>query len=174
MVSDVTLPNRAWYRMHMYLGCSVRRSMPLFALLLAVIAGTTVLAQQASQAADFRQRDQSAERFVNERLAVWQQQLNLADWKITVVMARRDDLKLRTVGGIRWDKGKKSATLWVLDASEYRVPVREMLDDMELTIVHELVHLELSSLPRSQASRGSEEHAVNQIAGAMLKLDRRK
>jgi len=38
-----------------------------------------------------------------------------------------------------------------------------MLQDMELTIVHELVHLELAALPRSQASRSTEEHAVNGI-----------
>lgn len=40
----------------------------------------------------------------------------------------------------------------------------EMLNDMEFTLVHELVHLELASLPRSEASRRSEEHAVNHIA----------
>jgi hypothetical protein len=45
---------------------------------------------------------------------------------------------------------------------------------MELTIVHELVHLELASLPRSEASRSTEEHAVNGIADALLALDRGK
>jgi hypothetical protein len=49
-----------------------------------------------------------------------------------------------------------------------------MLDDMELTIVHELVHLQLASLPRSEASRSTEEHAVNGIADALLDLDRGK
>jgi hypothetical protein len=44
---------------------------------------------------------------------------------------------------------------------------------MELTVVHELVHLDLASLPRRQASRSSEEHAVNGIAQAMLGLDHR-
>jgi hypothetical protein len=83
-------------------------------------------------------------------------------------------LKSKTLGGIRWDKGKKSAVLSVLDASDYRLPFREMLADMEFTIVHELVHLELSSLPRSEASRSSEEHAVNGIAEALLSLDRKK
>jgi hypothetical protein len=48
-----------------------------------------------------------------------------------------------------------------------------MLDDMEFTIVHELIHLQLSSLPRSEASRSAEELAVNRIAEALLKLDRR-
>lgn len=62
----------------------------------------------------------------------------------------------------------------VLDASDYQLPLREMLDDMELTIVHEPVHLELASLPRSEASRSSEELAVNRPAEALLMLDRRK
>ena len=115
-----------------------------------------------------------AERFVNERLSVWSKRLNLEGWQITVIMTRRDALKADTLGGIRWDKGKKSAVIRVQDASDYRLPFGEMLDDMELTIVHELVHLELASLPRSEASRGTEEHAVNGIAGALLRLDRQR
>ena len=111
-------------------------------------------------------------RHVDEKLALWRQRLKLEEWQIFVVFTRRADLKSRTLGGIRWDKKKKSATISVLDPSEYRTPVREMLDDMEFTIVHELVHLQLASLPRSDASRSSEENAVNRIAEALLDLDR--
>jgi hypothetical protein len=118
------------------------------------------------------EQGQVAERFVNERLSVWSKRLNLEGWQISVVMTRRDDLKANTLGGIRWDKGKKSAVIKVQDASDYRLPFGEMLNDMEFTIVHELVHLELASLPRSEASRSNEEHAVNQIAEALLRLDR--
>jgi len=121
-----------------------------------------------------KEQGQLAERFVNERLSVWSKRLNLEGWKISVIMTRRDDLKTRTLGGIRWDKDKKSAVIKVQDASDYQLPFGEMLDDMELTIVHELVHLELASLPRSEASRSSEEHAVNGIAGALLSLDRQR
>ena len=45
---------------------------------------------------------------------------------------------------------------------------------MEFTLVHELIHLELSSLPRSEASRRVEEHAVNNLTDALLRLDRQK
>lgn len=121
-----------------------------------------------------REQAQLAERFVNERLSVWTKRLNLEDWQISVMLTRRDDLKANTLGGIRWDKGKKSAVVKVQDPSDYRLPFVEMLDDMELTIVHELVHLELSSLPRSEASRSTEERAVNGIAGALLRLDRQR
>jgi hypothetical protein len=120
------------------------------------------------------EQGQIAQRFMDDRLAVWRQRLKLEDWRISVAMTRSSDLAPKTLGGIRWDKTKKSAVIFVLDPSDYRLPFRDMLDDMELTIVHELVHLELASLPRSQASRGSQEHAVSGIADAMLELDRKK
>jgi hypothetical protein len=117
---------------------------------------------------------QLAQRFVDERLAVWRQRLNLEDWRISAVLTPLNELAPKTLGGIRWDKTKKSAVIWVLDPSDYALPFREMLNDMELTIVHELVHLELASLPRSQANRGGQERAISGIAEAMLKLDRGK
>jgi hypothetical protein len=49
----------------------------------------------------------------------------------------------------------------------------DALKDMEFTIVHELVHLQLSSLPRNDASRSAEEKAVNTLTDALLNLDRR-
>ena len=121
-----------------------------------------------------KELSQRTQQFLDERATVWCRRLNLDEWRISVNMTRRSDLKPKTLGGIRWDKGKKSAVIWVLDPSDYRLPFPEMLNDMELTIVHELVHLELASLPRSEASRSSEEHAVNGIAEALLALDRKK
>jgi hypothetical protein len=116
----------------------------------------------------------ATQRFLDERLAVWQQRLKLQDWRVSVVMTRRGDLAPGTLGGIRWDKPKKSAVIWVLDPSDYRLPHREMLDDMELTIVHELVHLDLASLRRGEAGRGMQEQAVSGIAEAMVELDRKR
>jgi len=121
-----------------------------------------------------REQGELAGRFIDEKLAVWRQRLHLEDWKISVVMTRRNDLKPKTRGKIRWDKDKRSAVICVMDASDYQLPFDQMLDDMEFTIVHELIHLELASLPRSEASRSSEEHAVNRIAEALLRLGRQK
>jgi hypothetical protein len=118
-------------------------------------------------------QNQAAQEVLDAKLARWRERLGLEDWRISVVMALRADLPPKTMGGIRWDKTTKTAEVWVLDPSDYQLPFREMLDDMELTIVHELVHLDLASLPRGQASRGSEERAVNSIARAMLDLDRK-
>jgi hypothetical protein len=111
-----------------------------------------------------------AEKFVQNKLELWQQRLSLTGWSIRVNLVRSSTLKPKTLGGIHWDAGVMEATIEVLSPCDYKLPHQAMLDDMEFTVVHELVHLQLSSLPRSEASRTAEEHAVNEIAGALLKL----
>ncbi len=144
-------------------------SLSLLVLLIALPGGA--FAQQ--HFTDVAGRRLAAEEFVKARLVIWQQRLKLDDWKISIVMSRSSDLKPHSLGNIRWDKSKMSAVIRVLDVSEYKMGPHEMLNDMEFTVLHELIHLQLSSLPRSEASRSDEEHAVNRIADALLKLDRR-
>jgi hypothetical protein len=90
------------------------------------------------------------------------------------MMVRKDALKPDTLGGIRWDKKKLTATLWTLDPADYNMSEEDMRKDLEFTVVHELIHLELASLPKSEASRRTEERAVNQLAEALLALERSK
>ena len=58
------------------------------------------------------------------------------------------------------------------DSGSHETPAIETLRAMEDTIVHELVHLELALLPKTDASRADEEFAVNHLAEALLALDR--
>ena len=117
-----------------------------------------------------QERELRAERFITEQLQLWQQRLCLTKWSIRASLVRSDSLKPKTLGGIRWDFSKMKATIDVMSSYDYKLPFQAMLDDMEFTVVHELVHLQLSSLPRSEASRSAEEHAVNEITSALLKL----
>jgi hypothetical protein len=119
-------------------------------------------------------RKESARAFVEEKVSVWQKRLKLDEWNIAIMMVRKDALKPDTLGGIRWDKKKRTATLWTLDPADYTVSDEDMRKDLEFTVVHELIHLELSSLPKSEASRRTEERAVNQLAEALLALERGK
>jgi hypothetical protein len=114
-----------------------------------------------------------SEAFVKEKLALWQKRLRLTDWNIDIRLVRQSELKPKTVGNIHWDTPRKTATIRVLAVADYKLTNFEnILRDMEFTVVHELIHLQLSSLPRSAASRGAEERAVNQLTEALLELDR--
>ena len=114
------------------------------------------------------ERSVIADRFVHGELPIWQRRLKLEDWKVAVLSVHAGNLRPRTLGNIHWDMEKKSAVIRVLDASDYRMPIRATLKDLEFTIVHELIHLELASLPRSEASRSEEEFAINHLAEALL------
>jgi hypothetical protein len=112
--------------------------------------------------------------YLNARLSFWQQRLNLHDWKLSVVSSHPSDLKPETLGNIHWDKDNRSAVIHVLAISDYKMACPAALEDMELTVVHELIHLTLSPLRNATTNRDDEEHAVNQIADALLKLERQR
>ena len=146
-----------------------------FALILAC---APVVAQTLTDSTPASERSLFANSFAAEKLWYWQHRLNLMDWEISVIIARATDLKPKTLGNIHWDTDKKTAVIRVLDPADYHISVSDMLDDMEFTVVHELIHLELApalnQVARNEASRREEEHAVNHMADALLKLRRNK
>jgi hypothetical protein len=139
----------------------------------SLIAGFSATPRVAAPVSSAQEREAAAERFVNQKLQLWQERLDLKNWKLTVKLLRPSELEPKTMGNIRWDTDKKEAAIGVLSSYDYNLPWKEMLDDMEFTIVHEMVHLHLASLPRSEASRRNEEHAVNELTTALLNLARR-
>ena len=137
------------------------------AFLFLSISVPTFAADSDSEA---KAREVAAEKFVAQRLHIWQERLNLTDWDIRFDMVRSKDLEPKTLGNVHWDTDVKTARISVMSTYDYTMPYKEMLKDMEFTVVHELVHLHLASLPRSEASRRVEEHAVNELAAALLRL----
>jgi hypothetical protein len=141
-----------------------------FAGLLFTLSLSTV----ASNLPTTDSKDREVSKFVNLKLQIWQDRMNLKDWDIQVEMARAGQLEPKTLGNVHWDTDIKQARIMVLAPQDYKLPYKEMLEDMEVTVVHELVHIQLASLPRSDASRRTEEHAVCELTSALLKLARAK
>jgi hypothetical protein len=112
------------------------------------------------------------EAYLHEKLALWKDRLKLQDWSVSVVLSGPSDLRPGTLGNIHWDSDKKTAVIRVLGATDDQTPPPAILTDMENTIVHELIHLELASLPKTDASRSDEEFAVDHLAEALLSLER--
>jgi hypothetical protein len=113
-----------------------------------------------------------AEKFVEEKLRLWQDRMQLQGWKIHVHLVRSDLLEPRTLGNVHWDTDRKEATIGVLSTYDYPLPFEAMLPDMEVTVVHELVHIELASLPHSDASSSEEEHAVVALTRVILSMSK--
>jgi hypothetical protein len=112
--------------------------------------------------------------FLNQKLWLWQKRLKLQDWTISVKLAPVSQLRPRTLGNINWDRKQRTASISVMSPGDYKLQGQAMLDDMEMTVVHELVHLHLSGLPRSEDTKKVEEQAVNMLADALIRLDRKQ
>jgi len=104
-------------------------------------------------------------------LRVWQSRLALDDWKIDAHIVRQTDLNPDTLGNLKWNSLHHTATIKVLDPRDYDMPAEQIPQDIERTVVHELVHLELSVLPRDSSPK-VEERVVNRMTEALLNLDR--
>jgi hypothetical protein len=144
-------------------------------LFLGAFAGRCI-APVTSSEPSLSERSSLADKYLRQRLGLWQERLKLKDWNIALILSHPRDLRRGTLGNIRWDVDKKTATIRVLDASDYQLPYRAAIKDMEFSVVHELTHLELSSLTRNFKSRSEEsfsqeEQAVNRMAEALLQLD---
>jgi hypothetical protein len=139
---------------------------------LAGIVAADCPAAELSRAPDVH--DRSVEKaYLDKKLTLWKQRLGLGGWVVTLTFSKQSDLRPGTLGNIHWDPDNKTAEIRVLDSpNEERLTAAELLG-MEDTIVHELVHLELSALPKTDASRTDEEFAVNRLAAALLELDRK-
>jgi hypothetical protein len=133
------------------------------------LAGQNATPEETSAA----EKCATAESFLTQKLFLWQKRLKLEDWNISFKLVRLGELKPKTLGNIHWDSDLKKANMNILTPVDYKLTFLEALKDMEFTIVHELVHLQLSSLPRNEASRSAEEKAVNTLTDALLHLDRR-
>jgi hypothetical protein len=102
----------------------------------------------------------------------WQQRLDMSEWQVTTQIVRIWELKPETLGNLRWNGDNHTATIKVLNPLDYDLPPADAIQDIEYTILHELIHLQLSVLPRDVASKGVEEKVVNRIGDALFRLDK--
>ena len=138
----------------------------ILCLLASVAAGTSLLAGNVSSKAVVP--DEQVQLWVR----VWQKRLHLEDWNIETRIVRRSELKPETVGNLKWNSANRTAVVRVLSPLDYDMPALDVPEDMEYTVVHELIHLQLSVLPRDSNAKSTEEQVVNKIAEALMALDK--
>jgi hypothetical protein len=96
----------------------------------------------------------------------WQKRLGLEDWEISLRVVRQTELARDVWGASEWNDRTRKAVIKVLDPRDYNLRGGELRLDMECTIVHELVHIQVSPLDARDA--GTREEVVNKIMAALL------
>ncbi len=106
------------------------------------------------------------ESHLDRQLRAWQKRLGMEDWRLSIHVVRQKDLDKNTWGNSEWDPDAKTGTINVLDPADYNLKGGDLRLDMECTIVHELIHIQVSPLDaRDESVR---EDVVNRIMTALL------
>src|SRR6266852_4532547 len=90
-----------------------------------------------------------SQRKLNELKREWQKRLHLLDWKIAIAFTDIGFLKEATgnsspVGACEHFAETKEAKVWVLQPSDWDVEPDERQQDVEDTVVHELLHCQFA------------------------------
>jgi hypothetical protein len=103
---------------------------------------------------------------LDHQMRTWQKRLGLEEWNLTVRLVRQSELDPDSWGGAQWDPDAKTGTINVLDPRDYNLHGGELKLDMECTIVHELVHIQVSPLDATDGA--VREGVVNRIMAALM------
>lgn len=117
-----------------------------------------------------------SEQQLQEACAHWQKILRLQDWSVRVVVARGNgiDLQADTKGNCNWVLKKKAALIKIMDPVDYDPGIR-WPQDMEMTLVHELLHLHMATFDNYDVGSHPDvavEQAVDSIASGLVSLYR--
>jgi len=107
-----------------------------------------------------------------EYLPKWTRILRLQDWNIDISVKRERDMFTAAVGGcVNFHFEKRHAIIQILDPIDFDPDTPCKPDqDMEQTLVHELLHLHLTQWKEDH--KPFEEQAIHAIAQALILLDR--
>ena len=103
---------------------------------------------------------------LTDQLKSWQKRLGLDDWNMSLQVVRQSKIDPNAWGSSHWDNRAKTATIQVLDPRDYNLKGADLRLDMECTIVHELVHIQVARLDAPDAH--VREDVVNKIMVAVL------
>ena len=103
---------------------------------------------------------------LDRQLKSWQKRLGLEEWRLSLRVVRQSQLDPNSWGTAEWNPKSKTGMINVLDPRDYNLKGDALKLDLECTIVHELVHIQLSPLKADHYAEG--EEVVNKIMTAVM------
>lgn len=114
----------------------------------------------------------STDEEVQESCEYWKKKLRLQDWIIKAGIYRERHMHFIGNGECEWQLKNKTATIRIIDPIDY--PENLIIDqDMENTLVHELLHLHFAPLyadTDDKSINDAQEQAIDCIAQALVDL----
>lgn len=112
---------------------------------------------------------------LKEKSDYWQKRLRLRDWEVAFSIRRARDMDLEDCQGeCHWNIQSKLAWIHILDPVDYE-PNKEFPQDMEKTLVHELLHLHFAPFTADNDNEmvdTAQEQAIDLIARALVETER--
>lgn len=103
----------------------------------------------------------------------WQGILRLEDWDIAVSFAPKSSIESNGMAHAAVYKQTKDAFILIRNPEEFDAkPAFSDENDVELTLVHELMHVRLAHLCIDEKLSDQEELVVEQIARGFVSMDR--
>ena len=120
------------------------------------------------------QADPVAQFELDTYVAKWQAIMRLEDWDIDVVLARQFQMPDQSDQAyVKMLRSQKKARIYLLDPIDFPAESLSGPQDLEQTIVHELVHVHHAGLePTESDAVAIWEQATDAIAWALVSLDR--
>lgn len=103
----------------------------------------------------------------------WQNLLKLNDWEITVLVVDPETLGENTWGDCSPDNKRKRALIRVLDPDldlHANCQCHSLRYNMAATLLHEILHIPLSTLHVTSERSDEEEFLINSMSAALLEL----
>lgn len=113
---------------------------------------------------------------LNQACAEWQKVLGVQDWDVKCCIKRSRDMNMQEAQAeCQWTIQNKQATINICDPVDY--PPHEWEQDMEDSLVHELMHLHCApfdDFERFSAEDTALEQMIVKTSGALIRLKRDK
>lgn len=104
----------------------------------------------------------------------WKNRLRLQQWEVAIRIARQKEFEDKnSQGECHWTLSTALATIKILDPIDY--PDTPFAQDMEKTLVHELLHLKFCDFAKTETGSLEDvmmERAVDHLARALVELKR--